>query len=57
MAVVFFCKTPENLEKCAFKAIELNDSFDLAHVLLGYYYLLQKPTRQNNRRNEQSCRS
>jgi adenylate cyclase len=29
----------EEAEKCALKALELNDSFDLAHIVLGYVYL------------------
>jgi adenylate cyclase len=29
----------EEMEKCALKALKLNDSFDLAHGLLGYVYL------------------
>ena len=36
-----FLQNAREFGKCAFKAFELNDSFDLAHVLLGYYYLLQ----------------
>jgi adenylate cyclase len=32
----------EEAEKCAFKALELNDSVDFAHHLLGYVYLAKR---------------
>jgi adenylate cyclase len=40
----------EEMEKCALKALELNDSLDLAHGLLGFVYLVK---RQHNKAIEE----
>jgi adenylate cyclase len=32
----------EEVEKCAFKALKLNDSLDMAHILLGNVYLTKR---------------